>query len=118
MAAPDPPAPRPKATACCAAGAGAVGGMSAATQHRPAVGGEEWWAYIACAGVPEHVFFPGPGRSARTAREICGRCPVRAQCLEEVLRLRPRTGIWAGLTQPQLQELYRRRDQRRTASRR
>jgi WhiB family redox-sensing transcriptional regulator len=39
----------------------------------------------ACAGEPVDGFFPEKGGSNRLALQICGRCPVRAECLDEAL---------------------------------
>lgn len=46
------------------------------------------------------LFFPDHPSSARDAKEICARCPVRAECGAYWLSLRPRPrfGIWAGFS--------------------
>ena len=39
-------------------------------------------------------------RAARedVAKEICGTCPVRDECLTYALRTQPARGVWAGFT--------------------
>lgn len=44
-----------------------------------------WHRHAACAGEPIEVFFPTRGGSTSLAYELCGRCPVRAECLAEAL---------------------------------
>lgn len=51
---------------------------------------------IACRGENPEIFFPSKGIRATRAREICGRCTHRAECLEWALRTRQSFGIWAG----------------------
>lgn len=44
------------------------------------------------------------------AREVCERCPVRLECLEDAMSARGlRTGIWGGLTLPERRRLRRAR---------
>lgn len=74
----------------------------------------------ACAGMPHHVFFPtGPtGRAASKktdpyaqARQVCGRCPVRQECLE-LSDTDPQTwghGMFGGLT-PDERRTHRRKE--------
>lgn len=70
---------------------------------------------VECAQVP-HVFYPedfhtssqsmGMVRLAEfTAREICMRCPVIAQCLR--VGLREEFGIWGGTTPEQRRKIRR-----------
>ena len=44
-----------------------------------------WRDEAACRGMPLSIFFPAIGHDATEARQICGRCPVRAECLEDSL---------------------------------
>ena len=44
-----------------------------------------WVDDAECRNISVDVFFPGPGQRAREALEICGRCPVRAECLSEAM---------------------------------
>ena len=44
-----------------------------------------WTRHAACADVALDVFFPTPGHRTTAALAICGRCPVRQQCLDEAI---------------------------------
>lgn len=44
-----------------------------------------WTSRALCAGEPVEWFFPRRGQRPDAAFEICGRCPVREQCLDEAL---------------------------------
>lgn len=67
----------------------------------------EWRADAACLGTDPALWFPkhaaGPpaqARALRITRAICGRCPVREECLAEALNREREAdaGIWAGTT--------------------
>lgn len=47
-------------------------------------------------------------RAARelVAAEVCESCPLRAECLEAAVQLRPEYGVWAGFTSVQLAGLF------------
>ena len=52
-------------------------------EQRNAQAGWRWFA--ACKGMDPDIFFAGKGRGANDhARTICGRCPVRADCLRDL----------------------------------
>ena len=52
-------------------------------EARNAQAGWRWFA--ACKGMDPDIFFGGKGRGANDyARTICGRCPVRADCLRDL----------------------------------
>jgi hypothetical protein len=53
----------------------------------------------ACAEHPAEWWFD-PARFS-TAVEICGRCPMRARCLDQALCSDERLGVWGGLTPDQ-----------------
>ncbi len=57
-----------------------------------------WRHDAACKGEDVDLFFPTPGESPWDARQICGRCDVRDECLEYALQ-RPILGIWGGRTE-------------------
>ena len=44
-----------------------------------------WVDDAECRDINVDVFFPGPGQRAREALEVCGRCPVRVECLAEAM---------------------------------
>jgi hypothetical protein len=58
---------------------------------------------------------PPPGKSGAVARQICSRCPVRADCLAYALAAEEEFGIWGGLDQNERRNL-KRRLRRRSAS--
>jgi len=52
-------------------------------EQRNAQAGWRWFA--ACKGMDPDIFFAGKGPGANDhARTICGRCPVRADCLRDL----------------------------------
>jgi WhiB family transcriptional regulator, redox-sensing transcriptional regulator len=63
-----------------------------------------WMSRGACRQMDPELFFPvaaGARRAARqaaTAKAVCGRCAVRADCLSYALEIMPE-GIWGGTTQ-------------------
>lgn len=77
----------------------------------------EWREQRACNGVPVEVFFPAPEVARRTAyneaRAICLRCPVRLQCLEDVMAEEGtgfyRDGYRGGMSPSQRHEEMKRR---------
>lgn len=65
---------------------------------------KEVWDEALCAQVDPELFFPEKGHSSDKAREICAKCPVRAQCLEvfgDVIDY----GVVGGLTEPERRAL-------------
>ncbi|WP_433465369.1 WhiB family transcriptional regulator [Spirillospora sp. CA-128828] len=46
-------------------------------------------------------------RAARelVAAEVCESCPLRAQCLDLAMQIRPKCGVWAGFTAAELATL-------------
>lgn len=60
-------------------------------RRRPA-----WHSRAACRGVGPDVFYPSTRgeHPSPEALELCGRCPVRAECVEAGRR--ERHGVWAG----------------------
>ena len=49
----------------------------------------------------------GAARSAReaSAKEVCMRCPVRAECATHALAVREPYGVWGGLTEDEREEM-------------
>ncbi|SCE22930.1 Transcription factor WhiB, partial [Streptomyces sp. SolWspMP-sol7th] len=63
----------------------------------------DWQLLAACRGVDSSLFFHpegerGAARSAReaSAKEVCMRCPVRAECAAHALAVREPYGVWGG----------------------
>jgi len=63
------------------------------------VDGLAWRADALCAQTDPDAFFPDKGGSTRAAKQICGECDVRAQCLEWALAHDERFGIWGGASE-------------------
>lgn len=53
-----------------------------------------WRDEAACRGMSTDIWYPPQGTNATAAKQICARCPVRAQCETEG-RDEPR-GVWGG----------------------
>ena len=58
----------------------------------------EWTGHAICTDADPEIF-PPPGKSGASARQICSRCPVRADCLAYALAAEEEFGIWGGLDQ-------------------
>ncbi|MGW5362090.1 WhiB family transcriptional regulator [Actinopolymorpha pittospori] len=66
----------------------------------------DWHELAACCGEPSELFYGPEGEKLpqrlvreKRALEICGRCPVRAECRSHAQR-RPETyGVWGGTTE-------------------
>lgn len=74
--------------------------------HDDPVSAGEWRRNAACADSDPETFFPASYRKedlVRRARRICGRCPVRATCLADVMATENPARRWgvAGGTTPQ-----------------
>ena len=75
------------------------------------------WAESAlCAQADPDAWFPGRGQhvAARRAIQVCGRCPVRAECLELALSGADSWGgivhgVWGGTTPNERIQLRRQR---------
>ena len=68
----------------------------------------EWHGSGLCIGEDPDVFFPSHGDSGTKARQICGICPVRGDCLEYSTEA-DEDGIWGGLDQDERRNLRRKR---------
>lgn len=72
---------------------------------------EPWSHQAACRGADPNIFFPERGDhvAVRRAVQVCRTCPVVADCLNYVLRIGEKDGVFAGLTGAQRRRLRRRR---------
>jgi WhiB family transcriptional regulator, redox-sensing transcriptional regulator len=68
----------------------------------------DWVPAAACATADPGIFFPDNGGPDEEAKRICGRCPVRSDCLEHSLRTGPRWGVRRGLNEAERESLARR----------
>ncbi len=80
-----------------------------------------WAALGACQHSDPELFFPitsgGPAaRQEAKAKALCGRCPVRGECLDFALRSGQDFGIWGGTSERE-RRLMRRRMLARRAGR-
>lgn len=60
-----------------------------------------------CGQTDPEAFYPEKGGSTRDAKRVCGRCAVRAACLEYALDNDERFGIWGGLSERERRRLKR-----------
>ncbi|MGH3500810.1 MAG: WhiB family transcriptional regulator [Nocardioidaceae bacterium] len=68
-----------------------------------------WTEHALCAQIGSAPFFVDKGGSAKTAKAICGRCTVRAECLEYALANEEQYGIWGGTSYKQRLRLLKER---------
>ncbi|MEU8936102.1 WhiB family transcriptional regulator [Streptomyces sp. NPDC048409] len=90
------------------------------------IGDTSWHTRGACHGMDvedaDAVFFPGPRDHAdiAEAKELCGWCPVRRECLDFSLENVLKEGVWGGLTEaerrPLHDNLHQRLDYRRVTA--
>lgn len=76
----------------------------------------EWMSDAACSDVDVEIMFPDRRGDASPAKLVCGRCPVRVQCLEFALSFpdfEDSVGVYGGLT---ARERRRVRGRRRCAA--
>lgn len=60
-----------------------------------------WHAEAACQGKPQRWWFPNSRDAAgalnkERAKEVCGSCPVREECLQFAITTHQEHGIWGG----------------------
>lgn len=69
---------------------------------------ENWVARAKCrTGCPDELF--AKGAAQQTAKVICQKCPVVAECLADALDTRTEYGVWGGMTERERRALLRRR---------
>ncbi len=67
----------------------------------------EWVAEGLCAQADPELWFPETGGSTAEAKAVCGRCPVRPECLSFALEHRERFGVWGGVSEPERRRMTR-----------
>jgi WhiB family transcriptional regulator, redox-sensing transcriptional regulator len=77
----------------------------------------DWFDDAACREIDTDIFFPTSEAQADEAKAICAACPVREECLEYALEIRPGDGVWGGLTATERHRLIRRRQKAARKSR-
>jgi WhiB family redox-sensing transcriptional regulator len=71
----------------------------------------EWQVAARCRGRDDLFFHPHgerePARSRReaAAKQICGSCPVRQECLDHALATAEPYGVWGGLSETEREQL-------------
>ncbi len=83
--------------------------MSAALPMEEVPFPAEWTSRGACQLVPTEVFFPSRGQAVEPAKDVCGVCPVLAECRDYALGIADLKGVWGGLTEAERKKLRRRR---------
>lgn len=71
-----------------------------------------WRSAAVCRGTDPDLFFPvGSTGHALTqiarAKQVCGECPVRVDCLEYAIETNQDSGIWGGLDEEQRRAIRR-----------
>ena len=68
-----------------------------------------WRDDAVCRGFEISVFFPDESDAAAIthAKEICGTCPVRQDCLSYAVEHNQTDGIWGGTTRQERRRLRR-----------
>ena len=69
---------------------------------------DNWAARAQCAAAaPDELF--AKGAAQQSAKTICQRCPVVAECLADARDNRTEYGVWGGMTERERRALLRRR---------
>ena len=73
---------------------------------------DDWRARAACRDTAPDLFFPvGVTGQAidqiAAAKAVCGRCPVKAACLEFALVTNQESGVWGGTTEDERRRIRR-----------
>jgi WhiB family redox-sensing transcriptional regulator len=67
---------------------------------------EDWSAQAACREAqPDSLFVKGAEQNK--AKQVCGTCRVRSECLAEALENRIEWGVWGGMTERERRALIR-----------
>ena len=80
------------------------------SEHAQPVTGwvEDWASRGACAASdPDALFVQGAAQ--QSAKTVCQRCPVIAECLADALDNRTEFGVWGGMTERERRALLKRR---------
>ncbi len=79
----------------------------------------DWEPEAVCNQGDPELFFPEVGkRTTAAALKVCGRCPVREECLLAALSRRERYGIWGGVGRREFTRLLRKLPPPESAGRR
>lgn len=80
-----------------------------------------WRDHALCRDTDPELFFPvGTTGTALTqidrARQVCGECQVRSECLDFALETNQDSGVWGGLSEEERRVIRRQRAGRRRIS--
>lgn len=64
-----------------------------------------WQTVGACRGERVEMFIPDRGGPTARAKQLCGRCTVRAECLRYALAVPDLVGYWAGTNERERRKL-------------
>jgi len=68
----------------------------------------DWISQASCRGQdPDALFVQGAAQNR--AKQVCGGCVVRTECLADALDNRIEFGVWGGMTERERRALLRRR---------
>lgn len=97
--------------------------MTTTRQRYATAQGLHWMDRAACFGQTDLFFGPdherGPERAVREAdaKDVCGQCPVRGDCLTYAIWAGMRSGVWGGMNEEERAlELRRQRKARGRAA--
>lgn len=73
-----------------------------------------WRQEASCQGMDGELFFPVGSspeavRQTKEAKQVCGRCPVKDDCLVWAMRTRQAAGVWGGKTENERRTMQNRR---------
>ncbi|WP_194821273.1 WhiB family transcriptional regulator [Micromonospora sp. S-DT3-3-22] len=68
-----------------------------------------WHEQANCRGTDTDEFYPDKGGTTRTAKRICARCPVQAECRQDAIDRREPFGVWGGLSERERRQVRRQR---------
>ena len=69
---------------------------------------EDWTSLAQCRGSqPDELFVKGAAQNK--AKQLCGGCPVRTECLAEALDNEIEWGVWGGMTERERRAILRKR---------
>lgn len=64
-----------------------------------------WQTLAACRGERVEMFIPDRGAPSARAKQLCVRCPVKAECLRFALAIPDLVGYWAGTNERERRRL-------------
>ena len=70
-----------------------------------------WRDAAACLSADPDLFFPpqGGATNGAEAKQICGGCPVQAECLDYAVTTAQKYGIWGGTNERERREIRKQR---------